>query len=501
MLQLFVSGSSVGTPYTTSNNESDGYCYIGRSSAASQWFNGYLAHFRVTNGYCRYAANFATPSIPFYTALDVSGDPNWNNQIISLNFDSNFNDSSGNAIVLTNTGSVVISNSVYKVGSGSAQFIHSNNSSLYNSSINVTPLLTGDFSCKMWVYLTGTQASNYYILQVGFNGQFQGIMFNGSNTTPCVMWGGSVIITSSGGNIPTLTWVELELVKVGGIATLYVAGQNVGSAAAGASTSTLGISIGGYTGNSGYTFDGHIDNLEITGFGSPTANFTPWASPFLTALPSGYDPFWQQTTLCLPFDGSATDVSGNGITLTNTGSVTFAATAKVGTFAASFNGSSAVLSATGTNAFNVGYGDFTIEGWLNATSFAGSTAIFTSCTSNGSATGAIFFVNGSGTLYISSGTTPFGTSTFTLPTGAYVHVAIVRKGTKILMFKSGALDATIVDGSAANFTDTTVKVGLGYAGGNMYWNGVIDQFRITKAARYTANFTPPTTAFLTVGPV
>ena len=495
---MAVGGAVVGFGTYGAGTNTDGYCYIGRSSSATQYLNGYLAHFRITNGFCRYAAGFTVPAVPFYTAQDTTADALWQNQVLCCNFDSNFNDSSGNAITLTNTGSVVISNSVFKVGSGSAQFNGSNQ--LQNTSISALPFVLGSWLMRFWAYPTANGAGGWSrLVTVGQGaGTECGIHFPSGTTTPNLIWSGATPLASTGGNIPLNTWTEIELVYAAGYVTLFVGGQYSGSVSVSASTATSAITIGNSNGAGSAYYTGYIDNLEITGFGSPTANFTPWASAFLTAMPSGYDPFWQQTTLCLPFDGSATDVSGNGITLTNTGSVTFAATPKVGSGAAAFSGSNYLSVASGSLA-DVGTGDITFEAWVKVTTIGAGQMLFST------GTGGNYFViqiDVSGHIYINFGV-PGGISitTATLTAGTYKHVAYIKKGTTGMVFLDGALDTGSI-AALGSQSSSLVGATIGaHSGGTNKFTGSLDQLRLTKAARYTANFTPPSTPFLTVGPV
>jgi hypothetical protein len=79
------------------------------------------------------------------------------------------------------------------------------------------------------------------------------------------------------------------------------------------------------------------------------------------------------------------------------------------------------------------------------------------------------------------------------------HIAVTRSGNTFRSFVNGVVEKTFtVSGSI--FSDVTIPYNIGrvtYNGGGFYYNGYMDDFRVTKGlARYTANFTPTTTAFL-----
>lgn len=79
----------------------------------------------------------------------------------------------------------------------------------------------------------------------------------------------------------------------------------------------------------------------------------------------------------------------------------------------------------------------------------------------------------------------------------WYHLAIVRSGTSFYTFQNGTqLGVTATD--ADSITDSTglFYIGGGVGGGNVM-NGWVDEFRVSKGiARWTANFTPPATAYV-----
>jgi hypothetical protein len=150
----------------------------------------------------------------------------------------------------------------------------------------------------------------------------------------------------------------------------------------------------------------------------------------------------------------------------------------------------------------LGTGNWTVEGWFYQTA---DNTYPTALEIGNHLAGGILFV----TRYIDTGysgaTTYFATQGFggTMPTtlNAWNHIAWVRNGNSIQIFVNGIGNG----GSAFNFniTDygpvtigTNQNINDGYA-----YTGYIDELRVTVGyARYTANFTPPTSAFLNLGP-
>lgn len=79
-----------------------------------------------------------------------------------------------------------------------------------------------------------------------------------------------------------------------------------------------------------------------------------------------------------------------------------------------------------------------------------------------------------------------------MTTNTWYHVAVTRAGTTINLFLNGVPVVASVS-SAQNFSAASYVIGGDQVGGVNSVNGYIDDLRITKGyARYTTNFTPPT---------
>jgi len=147
-------------------------------------------------------------------------------------------------------------------------------------------------------------------------------------------------------------------------------------------------------------------------------------------------------------------------------------------------------------------GNFTVEFWMYFSNKSG----YQSIASLGYTTAAagqwlIQTGNGDGKIVWYGPTSPISDTGATVNTGQWYHIAIVRNGTTTTIYRDG----TSV-GSGSDTTDynppTTAQfyIGGGSSTGfnNYYFNGYIDDLRITKGvARYTANFTAPTAPFPT----
>jgi hypothetical protein len=154
----------------------------------------------------------------------------------------------------------------------------------------------------------------------------------------------------------------------------------------------------------------------------------------------------------------------------------------------------------------IGGQNFTVEAWVYPTnamasagqilSKGGGTASWS--TSSGAqyqwtiiSSAASWNFNSSGSsITVNSGTVTLNT---------WQHLAVTYDGTTTRTFLNGFLQSTSTSSYTAPSTRNLQYIGMTQSGGyTQEYFGYIDDFRITKGiARYTQNFTPPTTAHLT----
>jgi hypothetical protein len=211
-----------------------------------------------------------------------------------------------------------------------------------------------------------------------------------------------------------------------------------------------------------------------------------------------------------PVDPQFTSVSlllhGNGTngstTITDSSripkTVTAVGNAQISTAQSKFGGSSMLFDGTGdwmqtpkSLDFAFGTADYTIELWfyllsgdpnLRLVEFEGN-ADNLSCNISTSNSGTLSYFNGSTNTLSSAGLYAINT---------WNHLALVRNSGTAKVYLGGT--SVITQATTPNTTSPRIL----YIGGasSTTFNGYIDDLRITKGvARYTANFTPPTTPF------
>lgn len=151
---------------------------------------------------------------------------------------------------------------------------------------------------------------------------------------------------------------------------------------------------------------------------------------------------------------------------------------------AQFSGSNR-LSAPNSAALNPGTGNFTVEFWTYLNSTTNNASFY-----RGSNGGVDIFMNGSGRLaFGQAGISTLIVDTVTMTTGAWVHVAAVKIGGVIRLYKNGVQVGSAGDGS--NYTTSTTTT-IGTQG---TWNitGYMSNLRVVIGLGvYTGAFTPPT---------
>jgi hypothetical protein len=165
---------------------------------------------------------------------------------------------------------------------------------------------------------------------------------------------------------------------------------------------------------------------------------------------------------------------------------------KYGSGSMFFDGTGDNLQFPSSQNFAFDQGDFTIEFWFFCNSASSTAALFDLRNPDTANAGFDIFTSTSKINWGTSGTV-YTSNTTTLVNGVWYHLAAVRGGTTMRLYLNGILEGTpFVVTSSQNFTSNTLRIGFG---ANGYFNGYIDDLRVTKGlARYVANFTPPQVA-------
>ena len=168
-----------------------------------------------------------------------------------------------------------------------------------------------------------------------------------------------------------------------------------------------------------------------------------------------------------------------------------AAQSKFGEKSILFDGTGDKVTVASSSDFAFGTGDFTAEAWIYRNSTTGAHCIFDFRSASAGNNGILLFTNNTlqysvgGSVRISVGVSGTG--------GTWTHIALVRSaGTSTLYANGAAVGTPYVD--SFNYIASTVTVGA-YYNNVSYFNGYIDEVRVSNSARYTGTFTVPSAAF------
>ena len=499
-VKTYVNGVLDGTTTDATNYNATGALWIGgqRVSGPTDFFNGYASNVRIVVGTAVYTSTFTPPTSPL-TAITGT-------QLLTCQA-NRFIDNSGNAYAITPSGTPSIqrfnpflptssqaySTSVY---GGSGYF----NGSTDYVSTSSTVTLSGNYTAEAWVMQTSASQNS-----IGFSiGSDIGLTtsifaYIGTTQIPTMY----VNANSYGGAnaIPLNQWCHLAIVRNGTTVSLYVNGVSVTSVTS-AAIVTGSIFLGTITLTATrYYQKGYISDVRITNAALYTSTFTPPSAPLTTTVGSGTVQFLENFINGAIYDNA---MMNDWITV---GSAQISTSVKkYGTGSLSFNGSTDQLTsnAPNTNLYAFGTNDFTIEMWFYVAGGAtANTNLYDSTPSGGGVVALQIYIIGSPwTIRLYGGSAgALLDSNYTVSTSIWYHLAICRASGSTKIFVNGTQQGSTYSDSN-NYTNGSQRpvIGAWGTGSGNYFNGYIDDLRVTKGyARYTSTFTPPTTALPNYG--
>lgn len=377
--------------------------------------------------------------------------------------------------------------------------------------------LTKDFTVELWINPTFLLAESTILGTTVWNSGYIGGWHMSVSTTGSLTlcYSGNVsaltTVSTGPGVINTDQWQHIALVRYNGRQYVYVDGKVVLSVANTLSYASQDLLIGARLsdGVNIENFYGYLDEIRITkNIARYTANFTV-PNKFPNFIPYDYIDTAILTIIPMSTDITPTDRSNYNRSMIISGTAAISTT-KSKSYGASlyFPGAySDYVTVPASSDFYLSGTDFTIEAWVNISGPAQLNSKHTICaTLEGSVNPrygwTVTITDGltKGTALSMQTTTAAGslstamTSTTDFLYGTWYHIAIVRKDTTVIFYKDGVMVGTAKTlGTFGDKVNGDLHIGgmsLSDYAAMAPLNGYIDNLRITRAALYTANFTP-----------
>ena len=485
---MYINGVSQGT--WTSSTTFSGTIKVGAEFYSGVYYSsmsGYISNFRVNN-------TTAINAVPTTPLTAVSG-------TIFLTCQSNrFIDNSANtyAITVNGTPSVqrfnpfgtstaystsVIGGSGYFDGSGDYLTVADNAAFEFGS---------GNLTIEGWMYVKDTGVHTLCSKATSSDVQEYEIYLASGTVQAYVSNGTSWQVTmATAAIIRTNEWNHIAVTRSGSSWVIWVNG--VSSATQTASftidNNTTALGIGAFP-DGGFPTNGYISDFRIVkGTAVYTSAFTPPTAP-LTAITN--------TSILTKFQNAAIFDNAMMNDLETVGNAQISTSVKkYGTGSLAFDGTGDYLINASNRNVSWGTGDFTLEGWFYWNSLASESAIVW-----GKSVGWVLYVYPANKLQWGrvSPKTPANllTGSTSLSTGQWYHIAVTRSSGTVKLWVNGVSDGSVSD---ADDYSASGQLAIGISHSSEYFNGYIDDLRITKDfCRYTTTFTPPTSSFSDTGP-
>jgi len=521
VVRLFLDGQLRQSGTSTLNIDGSGTygAVIGISdSASANYFKGNIADYRIVKGTAVYTSEFNPPNTKLTAISGTSFLANRTNRYSK-------DESTNNLTIFVGGGTPrVVSETPYSkdiyttdTKGGSLSFDGTGDRIQIFDGVTTNPTATSWLhasgsktgTVETWVYLkshatssTGymhrsfwNKGNTFMNLGVRETGKFRFYWYDGTSQN----W------IDSNSTILLNEWNHLAAVLNGSAVTLYVNGVNSGVTrfVNGGQVATNGA-YNGITDSSNFaqgdqfhigggpdgveaqnSWHGYISNLRfVPGTQVYTGSFTPPSAP-LTAI-SG-------TTLLFKGENAKIiDQSGNTPIETYGNAQLQTSITKFGLSSMYFNGSGDALISHNNPLQSIGTGDFTVEGWFYPSTWAVE-AMYRRLWASGLSTANDMSLNifTDGKIQYRNNDTVLITSTNSVATNTWHHIAVVRSSGVTTIWINGVSNGT----TSTNNNLTSPNSYPLYIGNHpaliATWSGYIDDFRVTRFARYTSAFAAP----------
>lgn len=501
-ISLFVNGAVetvTGTTVLTNRSGSVGYISMAQcnTGGSSGLWTGYVSNLSILAGTAKYSGAFtpATSSLSTSTTNQVFlfGHAN---RLIDLNIATT-------AKTITVTGTVSVQafspfkpSAIYNptLHGGSAYFDGSGDA-VYNTTAPVTNFGTGDFTVDYWVYQTVATGSGVYVQHLGSAATANGLAFGCAGTGNGLY--ATTVNVGIGANVsvPLNQWNHIAWTRQNGLLRGYLNGAVAYSASFTTSITELSTSVGAASNGGSNASTSWLSDIRVLKGNAlyTTSTFTVPTSP--SALTAN-------VALKLNFTNGGMIDAASRNSFETLGDVKIVSTpTKFGSGALYFDGTGDYLKFQPLPIYTFGTGDFTFECWIYMNSY---NATWGSQIFGGHVYGVsadyLWSINTTGKMVfqITSSTAGQIVATSSVPLTTWTHIALVRYNGTVTPYINGTSAGGAASYTTAMTIVTSPTIGTDSTGNaGALLNGYIDDFRISRYARYTGAFTAPTSAFQT----
>ena len=496
---FYLNGVSDGTATSSASLDGGGTNTIAIARDGTDYYTGYMTDVRLVKGTAVYTTTFTPPTAPL-TA--ISGTSLLTLQTNQPANNSTFLDNSTNNFLVTRNGNTTQGTFSPYGGNWSNYFGGQMASALSPSSTKFN--LTGDFTLEAWAFPTALPGGDWGILDARVSGGSAAAwLFGISGAGKTQYYDGSARVGAT--TLTTNSWYHLAWVRSGSVLRGYVNGvldyyngaYGTGAISPGSTAPVIGTKDYGISSAWGTT--GYISNLRVVnGTAVYTTSSTTVGATIFTPSTTPLTPV-TNTVLLSCADSRFIDDSLNNYTITPSSSTISAqrfspfnpSSVTPSSYSGYFDGSGDSLTTPTSTAFNIGAGDFTIEGWWN---FSALPSGGINCNLFGFYGGTNYnpymYLWGDGTITLRTAQT--SGDIFNIASGFVVntwyHLALVRYGNTYTLYKNGV---SLASGTSTGVVNENKYIIFG--DGAFYLNGYMSNVRVVKGiAVYTGAFTVPT---------
>ena len=502
-LSYYLNGSRIAQASNSTNWSIGGIMLGGQdrgSTLGYHGFTGYLSNFRIVKSAVYSGASYSVPTSALTAITNTTLLTCQSNYIIDRGSNSmTMTTNSSNPPRVVAFSPVAPSRSYSKDACGGSVYLNGSSDRLEYDPRALDAIGAGDFTVEFWWYPIGSFGGFPGLFSMGTGGGYNNVInigISNLNFQGGLVSGYSADWTTSV-QYRNYQWHHLVLVRSGtgsnncaffvnGVRTnQFTDTGNIGNGA-----TVLYVGSQWFAGNryaGGFYSNVRVTNNAVYNTGNATLTMptAPLQDTDYTLLLSRYD------------NGGIIDHTGKNNLLINGETRVDVTDTKIGTGSLVFDGSD-YLEAVQTSPrmlFTPETGDMTWECFVKFDILDGQHALFAKY---GSGSEYQFYYNNSGAWTLSYHATTNTWTDNSVSTGTWYHIALVKDGQTVYLFKDGTSLGTNNMTYNTSLSGRNFFLGASFNGNNspLYQlKGKLDEIRVSRVARYTSNFSIPTSAY------